>query len=123
MDKQSALTVMHSPERMFTYSEFAAIMGVSSQTIMVWVKKGSIESPQYLGATARFTGEQINLVKVNGLAEPGTFTVTDSPRAIVGRLGAAAKASLAKRRGRGRGVSPRPRPQKGKAKGKGGKTS
>jgi hypothetical protein len=114
-EKNTMLSVLHAPERLFSYSEFGAIIGVSAQTIMEWVRRGKIASPQYLGSTARFTAEAIYAVKTCGVSEAGTHEVAVSPRAIVGRLGAAARKSLQKRNGRARGVSPRARPKGGKS--------
>lgn len=75
------------PHTMYTYAELAAALRVSVQTVEVWVKRGQIPSPVYIGHTARFTLETLTQI-LKGVGKPQTYPVADSPRA------AAVKAAL-----------------------------
>ena len=81
-----------------TYDEVAGLLKVTPQTVMEWVKRGQMESPLYLGSTARFRIASVQEVMHKGLQLPGTHTPALSPRAAVGKLGAAARALKTKRK-------------------------
>jgi len=84
--------------RQYTYQEVATLKRVTVQTVMEWVKTGKIPSPVYTGFTARFTTEQLTAILTEN-NPAGTYPVTPSPRAEIGKLGGSAK-----------------KPRKGKAK-------
>ena len=79
--------------RMYRYGQAALILGVSESTLMRWVKEGRIPSPHYLGTTARFSAEQVETLKREGLCRAGTFKPVVSLRSMIGKKGAEAKAT------------------------------
>jgi len=71
---------------LYTYADLAEQFRVGQQTIYEWVKRGRIPSPVYIGATARFTHEQFQLI-LKGPGPAGTFTPAESIRSAVGKKG------------------------------------
>lgn len=74
----------------WTYREVAAMCRVSLQTVQEWVRRGRIPSPNYYGSSARFTEDHVADIMC-GRRPVGTYTVTPSPRAEIGKLGGSTK--------------------------------
>lgn len=79
--------------KLYTYAEVAAKLRVSVQTLEVWVKRGRVPSPIYIGHTARFTFDAL-LAILHGTNKDHTHPVSDSPRA------AQVRAAISKKRAR-----------------------
>jgi len=108
------------PPRQWTYAEVALVKRVTKQTVYEWVKRGMIPSPVYTGFTARFTEEQVAEI-LTGVKQPGSYTVTPSPRSEVGKLGGS---SIAPAKGKARNPAQQRRDEwvkKNKPKAKKGK--
>lgn len=90
-------TPMPVPVATYTYSDVAQYRRVEKQTVYEWVKTGRIPSPIYEGSTARFTADQFAQI-CTGLMPKGTYTPAESPRALVGLLGAKAKKKAKKKK-------------------------
>lgn len=70
--------------RQYTYADVASLFRVSEVTVKRWVKHGRILSPNYIGATARWTEEQFDQLKAGPCAS-GTYVKQASPRALTAR--------------------------------------
>lgn len=106
---------------MFTYIELASALKVSVQTIELWVKRGKIPSPIYIGVSARFTLKHLEQIYA-GVKPAHTYPVSDSPRAAQSRAGKTAKKQAKLRAARtiavGRGKPSRSKATPGKGGGK-----
>lgn len=71
---------------LYTYTEIAARLKVTVQTVEVWVKRGMIPSPLYFGTTARFTLDHLKQICA-GVKPPQTYPASDSLRATQARAG------------------------------------
>ena len=97
--ERGALPPEPTEDRLYSYEDVARSCMVSVQTVWEWVARGKVESPRYLGVTARFSRAQ--MVSMGERIHPeGTFPVTPSPRAlaarkVVGQKRAAAAAAAA----------------------------
>lgn len=63
------------------YTQVAAALGVSTRTLVRYVRTGRVPSPQYWGTMARFPADYVAKVLAEGVKAKGTYPVADSERA------------------------------------------
>lgn len=64
------------------YAEVASGIGVSVRTLQRWIAAGSVPSPAYHGAVARFPLDYVERFNEEGLRLPGTYDRAPSIRAV-----------------------------------------
>jgi excisionase family DNA binding protein len=110
-DVKSLGPIIESSDRtpiqpLFTYADIAAALKVSVQTVEMWVKRGKIPSPIYIGVTARFTLAHLQEI-YTGVKPAQSFPVSDSPRATQSKAGKHAK-KVFLHKARKNGITPPP---------------
>lgn len=74
------LDLPSAPPQYLSYADVASGLKVSERSLMRWIKAGSVPSPVYLGAMARFPLDYVQKVLTDGVRIPGTYDVAPSVR-------------------------------------------
>lgn len=106
--------------RWLSYEDVAGHLGVSVRTVQRYVEQGSIPSPEYYGALARFPESYLFTLDERGVCLPGTYERGPSLRAKAKRSSLRKAKARERQKERAKAAKNGKPGTKGKAKGKGG---